>query len=171
LSQNQGFQQRGLPQLDSSPCNFRWEVSPVAIVLIHNEIKFWAGDLDLDSTLISGERFTASSPRLTHKSESFRKALVASKSGETLGYAELHHFQGFGHLLAKLIVKPVYRRQGIGRRILGQFSAQLAARGERLSLFVHAQNRFALKLYVGFGFKVIEYHQHDRMYWMVWRPI
>ena len=83
---------------------------------------------------------------------------LKSAEGEFVAFGQV--YDRIGRInLARLIVKPDMRRQGIGRRLiemLMQVGRDLFALDE-YSLFVHKENIAALRCYESLGFEIRDY--------------
>lgn len=78
---------------------------------------------------------------------------VAETGGTIVGYACVQHYGDVGHI-ARLAVRPDFRRRGIGRRLLSEAIAYLAGQGvRRCSLNTQLSNTQALRLYESVGFR------------------
>ncbi|MBW1719672.1 MAG: ribosomal protein S18-alanine N-acetyltransferase [Deltaproteobacteria bacterium] len=74
------------------------------------------------------------------------------KKGELAAYMSFQHIDYEMEIL-KLAVHPVYRRKGIGKRLLGLVLQNCIEMGiEQAYLEVRRSNTAALALYTGFGF-------------------
>ena len=81
--------------------------------------------------------------------------LVAEgENGEVLGYAGVHIVWDEGHI-TNVCVGEIYRRQGVGRELLGVYLRYGNANLRLLDLEVRASNEAAVKLYEGLGFTVV----------------
>lgn len=73
--------------------------------------------------------------------------------------------------LARVIINPALRRQGIGRSLLEQVIKELRRRENslRLSLNVYAENDLAIKLYRSMGFKEVKRNEESGLITMTLR--
>ena len=81
--------------------------------------------------------------------------LVAEgEDGSVLGYAGVHIVWDEGHI-TNVCVDETYRRQGVGRELLGVFLRYGDAKLRLLDLEVRQSNEAAVKLYEGLGFELV----------------
>lgn len=80
---------------------------------------------------------------------------MAEGADGVAGYAVAHHAADEGEIL-NLAVAPAHHRRGIGRALVEEVLARLAARGVRaVFLEVRASNTAARALYAGVGFREV----------------
>lgn len=81
-------------------------------------------------------------------------SLVAEQDGRLLGFGQLCDRFGCHHL-ARLVVSPALRGQGLAKVLLSElFIKGLYQQHRVFSLYVHRHNTIALKLYTEIGFTV-----------------
>lgn len=82
------------------------------------------------------------------------EAITLTVEGELVGYCELHH-NLYGWVLARCLIHPKHRGQGLGQKLLLQGLQRAHAHGPQVHLFVHGDNLPALALYRKVGFELV----------------
>lgn len=79
--------------------------------------------------------------------------LIAEEGGKVLGYAVGEVFHDFSYI-DSIAVDPLFRRRGIGKRLLHHLLELFKSRGaKKVKLHVRVSNQVAQKFYEGFGFR------------------
>lgn len=97
--------------------------------------------------------------------------VLDSPDGRRAAFGQSYERMGRGHL-ARLIVNPVLRRQGAGKRLVKMIIASLDERHayDEYSLFVYRDNIPAYRCYRSLGFAVTDYPEDaamaDRCYFL-----
>ena len=84
--------------------------------------------------------------------------------GQLAAFGQSYERAGRGHL-ARLIVNPILRRQGAGKRLIEMIIASLeqGQAYDEYSLFVYRQNTPAYQCYLSLGFAVTDYPEDASM--------
>jgi ribosomal protein S18 acetylase RimI-like enzyme len=84
-------------------------------------------------------------------------------SGNILGAVTIvAYFSGYGYI-GRLVVHPDYRRKGIGYSLgVATKKALRNAGAERISCYIHPDNKASVKLFEKLGFKVIDRIVYDK---------
>jgi len=112
----------------------------------HRDCELWAGPritypLDPDLLPADIDLYSADS--------------LAMTAGDNLiGFGQVIHMDARRAHLARIIVAPRLRGQGLGKLLLAELMARARQQGcQRISLYVDKRNRVALPLYAGLGFE------------------
>lgn len=95
-------------------------------------------------------------------------ALVAPDSDKLLGFGQLCDRFGCHHL-ARLVIKPSLRGQGLAKRLIHELIiTALSQQRRNISLYVHRHNQVAVKCYqrLGFVFSPPPEIENDRLFFM-----
>jgi ribosomal protein S18 acetylase RimI-like enzyme len=90
--------------------------------------------------------------------------VLTSPDKQRAAFGQSYERTGRGHL-ARLVVNPLLRRQGAGRRLIEMIIASLERRHayDEYSLFVYRNNTPAYECYVSLGFAVTDYPEDAAM--------
>jgi ribosomal protein S18 acetylase RimI-like enzyme len=90
--------------------------------------------------------------------------VLRHRAGQLAAFGQSYERTGRGHL-ARLIVNPLLRRQGVGRRLIDMIIAALEDRHayDEYSLFVYRDNAPAYNCYLSLGFAVTDYPEDAAM--------
>lgn len=97
--------------------------------------------------------------------------VLRNPDGQRAAFGQSYERTGRGHL-ARLVVNPLLRRRGAGRRLVEMIIASLDERHayDEYSLFVYRDNTPAYRCYVSLGFAVTDYPEGavmaDRCYFL-----
>lgn len=80
------------------------------------------------------------------------------QAGELVGYGELW-LDDDEVELARLIVAPAHRGRGVGRRLVGELTAQARRRQPAVFMRVHPDNAPALRCYAAAGYRPVPAEQ------------
>ncbi len=95
-------------------------------------------------------------------------SLIAEQDGSLLGFGQLCDRFGCHHL-ARLIVSPTLRGQGLAKVLLSElFIKALCQQPKIFSLYVHRHNATAIKLYrdIGFTISAQPEAENERLFFM-----
>ena len=89
---------------------------------------------------------------------------LGNPSGHLAAFGQSYERTGRGHL-ARLVVNPLMRRQGAGKRLIEMIIASLEQEHayDEYSLFVYRQNTPAYHCYLSLGFAVADYPEDAAM--------
>ncbi len=89
---------------------------------------------------------------------------LSDGSGEMLAFGQVYERHGRINL-ARLVVSPDRRRQGIGKQLVSCLMEQgrKDIRRQEYSLYVYKDNHPAKACYIGMGFEETEYPENDEM--------
>ena len=81
-------------------------------------------------------------------------SLTMEAGDNLIGFGQVLHMDARRAHLARIIVAPRLRGQGLGKLLLGELMVRARQQGcERISLYVDRRNPIALSLYAGLGFE------------------
>ena len=90
--------------------------------------------------------------------------VLGNPNGRRAAFGQSYEREGRGHL-ARLVVNPLLRRQGAGKRLIEMIIASLDERHayDEYSLFVYRDNTPAYQCYLSLGFAVTDYPEDKAM--------
>ena len=146
--------------IDRQPSGYR-NAGPAGLIIRRPE----TDDLDAlaalhaayeqEEVLPAAAKFNAAVSRLnTQRIFAQEQMLVAEIGGCLIGKINTNAAAFTRCQVGGVYVHPDYRGQGIGRRMAGEFTAALSARGMGISLFVKKSNPCARRLYQRIGFEI-----------------
>lgn len=143
-----------------------WQLVEVADRDI-DELMSWFANSD-DTDIWAGPRFRFPFTRSTFRKDcqwdrmpGFR---LNSPEGQFAAFGQM--YRRYGRInLARLVVNPAIRGQGVGKRLVGMLIevGPTLFEGDEFSLFAYRHNAAALGCYRSMGFVVREYPQGARM--------
>lgn len=144
----------------SNPADDGWTLEPATDADL-DQIMGWFPDA-ASADIWSGPDF-----RFPFSPQSFREDLrpdlmaswaLRDSDDELAAFGQSYERAGRGHL-ARLVVNPAMRRQGVGKRLIQCIIAALEASHDydEYSLFVYRHNEPAYRCYRSLGFAVVDY--------------
>ena len=108
--------------------------------------------------------FTRQSFKEDCRTDVMESYVLRNPDGQRAAFGQSYERTGRGHL-ARLVVNPLLRRQGAGKRLIQMMIATLEDRHayDEYSLFVYRHNTPAYQCYLSLGFVVTDYPEDGPM--------
>jgi ribosomal protein S18 acetylase RimI-like enzyme len=132
-----------------------------------DELMSWFGGPD-ETDIWAGPRFRFPFTRATFRKDSHWGRMpgfrLTSPDGKFAAFGQM--YRRYGRInLARLVVNPAMRGQGVGKRLVGMLIevGPTLFEGDEFSLFAYRHNAAALGCYRSMGFAIREYPEGARM--------
>jgi N-acetylglutamate synthase-like GNAT family acetyltransferase len=128
-------------------------------------------DIDAIKQLADGHRHELGFVRRPALLEAISQAeVVVAQNGEgIIGFMEYHHRRDEQTTLYNIVVQPIYRKSGIGRKLLQSLETEVRANGKSFILLKCPQDLPANTFYERLGYECVDVEMGKSRRLNIWR--